>query len=232
MLKPGMKLDLGGIAKGYASGEAIAVLEAPGDRLAPWSPARATSSSAARPPDATGWTIAVAPLEPDRGPARAGTSLLKDAAVSTSGDAEQFVEIDGVRYSHIVDPKTGLGVVDRCSVTVVAPDGATADGLDTAACVLGPERGMALVEESSRSPLIVRSTPTGIQTFEIDPLSRNPPSPAQVGNTIDPVLNIAMRSFPTQSNCSGERLLTPRSSGPALTAGRHRAGGSLPTPVW
>ena len=72
-----------------------------------------------------------------------------------------------MRYSHIVDPRTGLGVIDRCSVTVVAPDGATADSLDTAVYVLGPERGLALVEATpGAAALIVQKTDQGTRTFE------------------------------------------------------------------
>ena len=80
------------------------------------------------PPGADGWTIGIGPLDDPDAPPRA-VPRVKNAAVSTSGDAERFVEIGGKRYSHIVDPRTGLGVVDRCSVTVVARDGATADSL-------------------------------------------------------------------------------------------------------
>ena len=93
---------------------------------------------------------------------------LQNAAVSTSGDTERFVEIGGKRYSHIVDPKTGLGVVDRCTVTVVAPDGATADALDTAVYVLGPDAGLPLVESTpGASAYIVRKTSDGLRhTYE------------------------------------------------------------------
>ena len=143
------------------------------------------------PPDADGWTVAIAPLESPRAEPSLYLSL-KDAAISTSGDAEQFVEIGGKRYSHIVDPRTGLGVVDRCSVTVVATDGATADSLDTAAYVLGPERGMALVEETpGASALIVRSTPAGIQTFESSrfrkiPRARSKPAARPIESSVPP----------------------------------------------
>ena len=61
-----------------------------------------------------------------------------------SGDAEQYVEINGKRYSHIVDPRTGLGLTDRIAVTVIAPDGVTSDGLSTAISVLGQKRGRTL----------------------------------------------------------------------------------------
>jgi thiamine biosynthesis lipoprotein len=93
--------------------------------------------------------------------------LLKNAAVSTSGDAEQFVEIDGVRYSHVVDPKTGLGLTERRSVTVIALEGMTADGLDTAACILGPEKGLALIESTpGAAGLFVRITKEGKEIRE------------------------------------------------------------------
>jgi thiamine biosynthesis lipoprotein len=72
--------------------------------------------------------------------------LLKNRAVSTAGDANQNVEIDGKRYSHIVDPKTGLGLVGARSVTIIAKQGVIADGLDTAICVMGKERGLKLIE--------------------------------------------------------------------------------------
>jgi thiamine biosynthesis lipoprotein len=118
------------------------------------------------PPDAPGWTIAIAPLDPKAG-YRPPTLLLKNAAVSTAGDAERFVIIDGHRYSHIINPATGLGVEDRASVTVVAPDGATADALETTVYILGPERGLKLVDETpGAAALFIRLTPMGITTFE------------------------------------------------------------------
>ncbi|MFG0294366.1 MAG: FAD:protein FMN transferase, partial [Maioricimonas sp. JB045] len=99
------------------------------------------------PPDRPAWTIAIQPL---------GKASSKDAltlqiartAVATSGDAYQYVEIDGVRYSHIVDPATGLGLTQSSSVTVIAADGTTSDSLASAVSVLGPERGMQLIEQT------------------------------------------------------------------------------------
>ena len=75
--------------------------------------------------------------------------------------------IDGHRYSHIINPVTGMGVEDRASVTVVAPDGGTADALETSVYLLGPERGLKLIEDMpGTAALYVRSTPDGIRTFE------------------------------------------------------------------
>ena len=159
LTRPGMKLDVGGIAKGYASERGDQGPEARGDRLGPGGRLGRHRRLRAAPRPAT----AGRSPSPRSGPSPTGrpgrTILLKDAAVSTSGDAEQFVEIDGVRYSHVVDPRTGLGLTERRSVTVIAPDGATADGLDTAACVLGPEKGLALIESTpGAAGLFVRLT--------------------------------------------------------------------------
>lgn len=74
------------------------------------------------------------------------TLELVDCAVTTSGDAEQAVEIDGIRYAHLVDPATGLGLTHAVRATVIARDATTADALATALCVLGIERGFVLLD--------------------------------------------------------------------------------------
>jgi len=165
LLKRGMKLDLGGIAKGYASQAAVDVLKREGiDRALCAGAGDIVVSNP--PPGNEGWTIGIAPLEAF-GVKSQKRLLLANRAVSTAGDTERFVEIDGKRYSHIVDPKTGLGVVDRASVTVIADDGATSDALDTAAYGLGPERGLKLVEATDRAAaFIMRQTPEGLKTYE------------------------------------------------------------------
>ena len=166
LTRPGLKLDVGGIAKGYASEEAIQVLRREGIKSALVAGSGDIVVSDP-PPGRGGWTIAVAPLKLEGEEGAGPTILLKNAAVSTSGDAEQFVELDGVRYSHVVDPKTGLGLTERRSVTVIAPQGITADGLDTAACILGPEKGLALIESTpGAAGLFVRLTPEGREVRE------------------------------------------------------------------
>ncbi|HVS35319.1 MAG TPA: FAD:protein FMN transferase [Gemmataceae bacterium] len=145
LLKAGMQLDLGGIAKGYAADEGIAVLKKFGVIRALVA-AGGDIAVSGPPPDAEGWKIAIAPLQEDAnsdGP----TLTLHDAAVSTSGDAEQYVEIDGKRYSHIVDPKTGIGLVGRMSGTIVAPKGIIADSHTKIVCVLGPEKAFPILEK-------------------------------------------------------------------------------------
>jgi thiamine biosynthesis lipoprotein len=141
---PGMRLDLGGIAKGYAADEAIAVLKKHGiDRALV--AAGGDIAVSGPPPDAEGWTIGILPLAPEevKSPRHL---VLKNAGVSTSGDAEQYVEIGGKRYSHIVDPRTGIGLLGQRSVTVVAPNGITSDSLTKVASVLG-ESGLRILEK-------------------------------------------------------------------------------------
>ena len=86
---------------------------------------------------------------------------MHDAGISTSGDAEQWVEIAGQRYSHIVNPKTGLGLTGHQSVTVVAGDAMTSDMLATAVNVLGPDDGMALVEGTPGAAALVGTVSHG-----------------------------------------------------------------------
>lgn len=145
LLRPQMRLDLGGIGAGYAVDEALAVLRKHGvDRALV--DASGDVGVSGPPPGERGWRIGVAPLTPDGPPSK--YLLLADAAVTTSGDAFQHVELGGHRYSHIVDPRTGLGLTDRSTVVVVAPDCITADSLATAVSVLGPAEGLKLIEST------------------------------------------------------------------------------------
>lgn len=140
--KPGTRLDPGGIGMGYAADRALEVLAARGIESAMIDASGDVLVSAA-PPGSDGWRIAVAPLRPG---GTGETLVLSHAAVTTSGDAYQAVEIDGIRYSHIVDPRSGLGVTGPTTVTVVTPDATTADALATAASVLGHAAGPAVIE--------------------------------------------------------------------------------------
>lgn len=137
--KPGMLLDLGAIAKGYAADRALAVLARHGIRRAVVD-AGGNMAIGDPPPDRPAWRIAVHD-EPGM------ILLLARCGISTSGDLEQFVEIDGKRYSHLLDPKTGLGLMNRALVTVVAQDAMAADALSTAVSVLGPKQGIKLAED-------------------------------------------------------------------------------------
>jgi len=72
--------------------------------------------------------------------------ILHNCAISTSGDTEQFVDIGGKRFSHIVDPRTGQALTTRVQVLIIAPTGLTSDALSTAVSVLGAEKGRAMVK--------------------------------------------------------------------------------------
>lgn len=155
LMRPDMRLDLGGIAKGFAADEALRTLRERGIRRA-LVDASGDLALGDPPPDKQGWRIGIAPLEPDAPPSE--YLLLANCGVATSGDAWQHVEIDGTRYSHIVDPRTGLGLTDQSSVTVVAPSGMLADGYASAISVLGPESGIDLAESSEGiEALVVRA---------------------------------------------------------------------------
>ena len=140
--KPGTRLDAGGIGMGYAADRVLDLLRGRGIEAA-LVDASGDVAAAGHPPGADGWRVAVAGLA---GTGETAAMIeLADGAVTTSGDAFQAVEIDGVRYSHVVDPRTGLGVVGPAAVTVLAGDCTTADALATAASVLGPRAGAALI---------------------------------------------------------------------------------------
>ena len=164
LLKRGMQLDLGGIAVGYAVDDVLKRLADRGITSALVDGSGDIGVSDA-PPGTPGWRIGIAPLEADKEPSR--FVILKNAAVTTSGDAFQFVEFDGKRYSHIVDPKTGLGLIDRSSVTLIARNCTVADSYTKAIAVLGPERGLRLVDEVPGAAAIVVRAPEGkVETFE------------------------------------------------------------------
>lgn len=141
--RAGTRLDAGGIGMGYAADRALEVLARHGVEAA-MVDASGDVVVSGPPPGSDGWRIALDPL----GHGAATTDnviVLAHAAVTTSGDARQFVEIEGRRYSHVVDPRTGLGVAGPAAATVVARDGTTADALATAASVLGHGAGPAVI---------------------------------------------------------------------------------------
>lgn len=155
---PGMQLDLGGIAKGYAADEGLKVVESFGITSALVAASGDIAVSKA-PPGRDGWRVDIAPLP---GSKDRRQLVLVDAAVSTSGDAEQFVEIGGVRYSHVIDPRTGQPLTGRRSVTVVARRGFQADSLTKAASILPPEKALEKIESiEGAATLIVVKTDKG-----------------------------------------------------------------------
>ena len=130
----GVGFDFGGIGKGIGADEAMAVLRQRGIRSALIDFGGDLLASEPPPGRPGGWRVSIRD-----GLGEPVAVELADQAIAASGDLEQFVEIDGVRYSHIIDPSTGLGLTERRSATVIAPSAALADALASAACVVGPE---------------------------------------------------------------------------------------------
>ena len=171
LLVPAMRLDLGAIAKGYAVGEAVAVLRERGIASA-LVVGGGNMTVSDPPPGQKGWRIEIAPLDVTNAPP-ARFVLLRNQSLATSGDLFQHVEINGKRYSHIVDPHTGMGLTDHSLVTAIAPDAMTADGLSTAVSVLGPEAGMKLIEQTrGAAACIVRRPGEQIETYASHRLPR------------------------------------------------------------
>jgi FAD:protein FMN transferase len=142
LAREGMRLDFGAIGKGYGADEALdamrnlgfsrALVDVGGD-MAVGDP----------PPGARHWQIEIQTGYPEE--ARPVVRIA-NAGVATSGDSEQFIEIEGQRLSHILDPRSGLGLTTRSAATVVAPSGERADALASVVCILGPDAARALVE--------------------------------------------------------------------------------------
>ncbi|HEU4936892.1 MAG TPA: FAD:protein FMN transferase [Vicinamibacterales bacterium] len=157
----GMALDVGAIGKGYAASESLAVLRARGIR----SGLVAVSGDLAfgdAPPGRNGWRIDIHNGDPEL----AGVPPvleLTNAAVSTSGPSEQHLDVDGRRYSHVIDPASQIGLLDDITVTVIARSGLDADGLDTAVSLIGRDRGLSLIESrSGAAALIVQRGKAGV----------------------------------------------------------------------
>jgi thiamine biosynthesis lipoprotein len=164
LLRPGMRLDAGGIAKGYALDEATRVLRTHGIRSSMVAGAGDIVVTSP-PPGEKGWKVEVAPLDvPGAPPSR--FVLLRDASLCTSGDVFQHVEINGVRYSHIVDPRTGLGLTDHSLVTVIGPNGITTDALSTAVSVASPARASRICAPFGAEFHAVRSVHGKLETVE------------------------------------------------------------------
>ena len=139
----GMLLGLGGIAKGYALDRAAALLRGRGFRdfvLDAGGQVLASGMRGARP-----WRVGI--RDPRQSARWFAVLELRDASLSTSGDYEHFFIVDGVRYHHILDVQTGYPARGCRSVTVLAPEAATADALSTAAFIMGPKAGLRLLRQ-------------------------------------------------------------------------------------
>jgi thiamine biosynthesis lipoprotein len=149
--RDGVRIDLGGFAKGHAVDNATAILKRHGIRhafVSAGGDSRVIGDRRGRP-----WTIGV------RHPRRPGEVVamlpLEDVAISTSGDYERYFESDGVRCHHVIDPKTGKSPDSIHSVTILAPDGLTTEALSKTVFVMGLEQGMRLIESFAGVDAIV-----------------------------------------------------------------------------
>jgi len=157
----GMELDLGGIAKGYAADRAVEAIKATGIKAALVAIAGdirgyglSTSGNA--------WKVGIQDPRPENVNSDKpwedifASVYLKDRAISTAGDYQRYFIKDGKRYHHIIDPATGYpsdsGLI---SVSVIAPEGYMADGIDTAILILGAEKGMKLLESKGLDGVLV-----------------------------------------------------------------------------
>ncbi len=139
--KPGVKIDLGGIAKGHAVDNSISLLQKMGVKNAlvtAGGDTRVIGRRWGRP-----WHIGI--RDPRDEHKLVAKIPLENVAVSTSGDYERYFDLDGIRYHHIINPKTGDSARELQSVTVIGSDATSTDALSTSAFVLGRERGMQLI---------------------------------------------------------------------------------------
>ncbi len=143
LARPGMRIDVGGIGKGFAADRAAASMQEAG-ATAGVVALSGDIKTFGRTPAGERFRFGI--QHPRKEGAVLASLELENEAISTAGDYERYFERDGVRYHHILDPRT-LQPARQCrSVTVIAAEGTVADGLDTGIFVMGPDRGMALVE--------------------------------------------------------------------------------------
>jgi len=148
----GMLLDMGGIAKGYAAQAVINLLKQYGITHA-LADAGGDMAISEAPPGSKGWVIGVnVPETTDE--LLPKNLLLQNIAVATSGDAYQYIEHEGKKYSHITDPQTGYGITSQRNVTVIAKDGTTADWLATACSIVSFEAVKQMAIENKAAVLI------------------------------------------------------------------------------
>ncbi len=170
LLRRGMRLDLGAIAKGYAADEALKTLRQRGIKRA----LVAASGDLAigdPPPGEKGWRVEIGGYDATNGPPALVTHLA-NRGVSTSGDAFQRLEINGIRYSHIIDPFTCIGMTNHALATVIARNDTIADGIDTTCTILEPAQALALARKYDAEVRIIRMEQNGPVTIA----SRNFPA--------------------------------------------------------
>lgn len=151
--RTGVEVNLGGIGKGWAVDRAADLLRGRGIRTALINAGASTFYALGHGPDGTGWAVAV--RDPCRTESTLATIRLREGSLSTSAGYERYWEIEGERYGHIIDPRSGWPVEPLAGVTVTAPAATESDALSTAVFVLGAEEGEALLRRLGRRGLLI-----------------------------------------------------------------------------
>ncbi|MDB2687525.1 FAD:protein FMN transferase, partial [Mariniblastus sp.] len=144
LMASGLDFDFGGVAKGYIGDQVIQVLQKNGVEIGCYE-AGGDIVLSNPPPGTSGWMIDIG--RHDDGTVK--TISLANCGISTSGDARQFVEFEGKRYSHVVDPRTGIGVATRQKAFAIAPTGMQSDALATVGCILNETEFRKLLDRYS-----------------------------------------------------------------------------------
>ena len=139
-----MRIGFGGIGKGYAAEKAKALMIAKGVKSGIVNAAGDLTTWGTQ-PNGKSWTIGIA--DPDAQQSTFSALNISNVAVATSGNYEKFVVIDGKKYSHTIDPKTGLPVSGIKSVTILSPNAEIADAMATPVMVMGVKVGLNLINQ-------------------------------------------------------------------------------------
>lgn len=165
----GMRVDLGGIAKGYAIDRAVEVMQKSGAAGGMVDIGGDIRCFGLPPEGQDKWRIGVQDARVSRGDISGEVMMvlsLGDAATATSGDYRRFVVIGGKKYSHIINAKTGYSSDELTSVTIISQNAVDADALATAVNVMGAEKGLALIEEMPETEAIVITSPPGYELIK------------------------------------------------------------------
>jgi thiamine biosynthesis lipoprotein len=157
--KKGMLLDLGGLGKGYVAQAALSVIQSKGFRSAMVNAGGKIAIGEA-PPGRQGWRIGIT-IPEEKEALLPRLLLLKNTSVATSGDIYQHLDINGKRYSHIINPKTGIGMTRQRNVTVIAKDATISDWLATACSVLSEKKSFSLIKKIPGAALLISEVQNG-----------------------------------------------------------------------
>lgn len=163
--KAGMELDLGGIGKGFAVDRAVAFLQSCNIDAALVNSGASTLYAIGSPPQQDGWHIGI--RDPENEEKAVATIALRDGSISTSGAPEKVLEIEGKRYSHILDPRTGFPARGMVSASAMAPCATATDALATSFYILGIERTRAYCKKQADVQAVLIPEPATAEKVEV-----------------------------------------------------------------